>query len=85
MLQPLSSRLQTGLRFFPHPVPAMLSVDFTVHLPGGKEHNWLTTFRVYTIRGVGSASPPVVVLSASGELRTPEPTTYLFGRASQHL
>lgn len=29
------------------------------------------------MHGLGSASPPVVVLSASGELRTPEPTTYL--------
>src|SRR5690242_10985206 len=30
-----------------------------------------------TRHGVGSASPPVAVLSASGELRTPEPATYL--------
>jgi hypothetical protein len=29
------------------------------------------------MHGLGSASPPVVVLSASGELRAPEPTTYL--------
>jgi hypothetical protein len=76
MSQPLSSRLQTGLCFFPHPAPAMLSMDFTVHFPRNKEHNWLSTFRVYTMHGLGSASPPVVLLSASGELRTPEPTTY---------
>jgi hypothetical protein len=29
------------------------------------------------MRGLGSASSPVIVVSASGELRTPEPTTYL--------
>jgi hypothetical protein len=37
------------------------------------------------MHGVGSASPPVVLLSASGEFRTPEPTTFPFGQASQHL
>ena len=35
-----------------------------------------TTFRLCTMHGLGSASPPVVFLSASGELETPEPTTY---------
>ena len=30
-----------------------------------------------TIHGLGPASPPVIVLSASGELLTPEPITYL--------
>ncbi len=30
-----------------------------------------------TMHGLGSASPPVAFLSASGELETPEPTTYL--------
>jgi len=29
------------------------------------------------MHGLGSASPPVAFLSASGELETPEPTTYL--------
>jgi hypothetical protein len=29
------------------------------------------------MHGVGSASPPVAFLSASGELETPEPATYL--------
>ena len=42
-----------------------------------EEHNRLTTFHMCTMHGLGSASPPVVLLSASGELRTPEPTTYL--------
>ena len=29
------------------------------------------------MHGLGFASPPVMCLSASGELETPEPTTYL--------
>ena len=37
------------------------------------------------MHGLGSASPPVALLSASRELRTPEPATYLFGQACQHL
>src|SRR6266566_3604076 len=36
-----------------------------------------TTFHMGTIHGLGPASPPVIVLSASGELLTPEPITYL--------
>ena len=32
---------------------------------------------MYTMHGLGSASPPVGVLSASGELGTPEPPSYL--------
>ena len=42
-----------------------------------QEPGRLTTFHMCTMHGLGSASPPVVLLSASGELRTPEPTTYL--------
>ena len=37
------------------------------------------------MHGLGSASPPVVLLSASGELLPPEPTTFPFGQAFQHL
>ena len=40
-------------------------------------HDRFTTFHMSTMHGLGSASPPVIVVSASGELRTPEPTTYL--------
>ncbi len=42
-----------------------------------QEHDRFTTFHRYTMHGLGSASPPVVLVSASGELLTPEPTTYL--------
>ena len=32
---------------------------------------------MYTMHGLGSASPPMAFLSASRELETPEPATYL--------
>ena len=35
---------------------------------------------MYTMHGLGSASPPVAVMSASGELETPEPATSLLGK-----
>ena len=42
-----------------------------------QEHIRLTTFHMRTRYGLGSASPPVVLLSASGEMGTPEPATHL--------
>ena len=33
MLHPLSSRLQTSIRFLPPPVPAMLTVNLAIHFP----------------------------------------------------
>jgi hypothetical protein len=33
MLQPLSGRLQTSIRFLPPPVPAMLTVILAAHFP----------------------------------------------------
>ena len=41
-----------------------------------QEHGRLTTFRICTVHGVGPASSPVALLSASRELRTLEPATY---------
>lgn len=42
---------------------------------------WIAiTFRICTTHGVGFASPPVTVLSASRELGTLEPATYLLGK-----
>jgi hypothetical protein len=35
-----------------------------------QEHDRFTTFHISTVHGLGPASPPVVVLSASGELLT---------------
>ena len=55
----------------------MLSGYLTISLPAEQEHSRFTTFRMCTMHGLGSASSPVVLSSASGELGTPEPTTYL--------
>ena len=73
--------------------PSLLPSSCTGHTTGGphgplpshEEHSRLTTFRTRTMHGLGSASPPVALLSASGEFRAPEPTTIPFGQASQHL
>jgi hypothetical protein len=40
-------------------------------------HDRFITFRICTTHGLGFASPPVTVLSASRELGTLEPATYL--------
>src|SRR5579872_654300 len=77
MLHPLSIPLQAGFCFFPHPLPTMLSVFLAKGFPGVQGHDRFTTFHLSTTHGLGSASPPVIVVSASGELLTPEPTTYL--------
>jgi hypothetical protein len=76
-LHPLSIPLRAGFRFFPHPLPTMPSVCLAGDFPGIQGHDRFTTFHRCTMRGLGPASSPVIVVSASGELRTPEPTTYL--------
>jgi hypothetical protein len=58
------------------------STDYVINasydtLSSCEEHNRFTTFHRCTMHGLGSTSPPVGVSSASGELGTPEPPTYL--------
>src|SRR5438270_1009134 len=77
ILHPLSIPLQVGFCFFPHPLPTMPSVFLAKGFPGVQGHDRFTTFHMSTMHGLGPASPPVIVVSASGELRTPEPTTSL--------
>jgi hypothetical protein len=75
--QSLSVPLQGGFRFLPHPLPTMPSEDLAISLPVGQAHDRFITFYICTMHGLGSASPPVTVLSASRELGTLEPVTYL--------
>src|SRR5215470_3978583 len=77
MLHPLSIPLQAGVCFFPPPLPIMPWVFLTKGFPGIQGHDRFTTFHMGTMHGLGPASPPVIVVSASGELLTPEPITYL--------
>ena len=62
MSQPLSDPLQTGLRFFRHPIPAQSSASLTVRLP--VKLHWqpyrLTTFPACHKTDVGSAYSPAV-------------------------
>jgi hypothetical protein len=58
------------------------STDYVINasydaLSSCEEHNRFITFHRCTMHGLGSTSPPVGVSSASGELGTPEPPTYL--------
>jgi hypothetical protein len=49
--EPLSGSLQTGLRFFQHPLPAVYCAAFTVGLLSGlRERIGLTVFRVFDLR-----------------------------------
>jgi hypothetical protein len=55
----------------------MPSVSLAKGFPGIQGHDRFTTFHMGTIHGLGPASAPVIVVSASGELLTPDPTTSL--------
>ncbi len=55
----------------------MPSVFLAKGFPGVQGHDRFTTFHMGTMHGLGPAPPPVIVVSASGELLTPEPTTHL--------
>lgn len=49
--EPLSGSLQTGLRFFQHPLPAVYCAAFTVGLLSlRRERIGLTVFRVFDLR-----------------------------------
>ena len=58
--QPLSVRLQHGIRFLHHPLPAAPSVRFTTFLPIGEGYG-LTMFRRCNRDAVGPCSPPGVL------------------------
>jgi hypothetical protein len=77
MRQSLSVPLQGDFRFLPPPLPTMPSEDLAISLPVEQAHDRFITFYICTMHGLGSASPPVTVLSASRELGTLEPVTSL--------
>jgi hypothetical protein len=62
----------------------MPSVFLAKGFPGIQGPDRFTTFRMSTMHGLGSASPPVIVVSASGELLTASPDHLPFGQACQH-
>jgi hypothetical protein len=61
-LKPLSTRLQGGLRFFRHPVPAHQSVGLAARLPVWEMYG-VATFRLSDTGALGSAFPPAALVS----------------------
>jgi hypothetical protein len=61
MLQPLSPSLQSGLRFFHPPLPALPWAFLTVSFPLSEEKYGFTVFRSRNADGLGSLSPPVAL------------------------
>src|SRR6266487_3397279 len=53
---------------FRRPLPTMPSVFLAKGFPGVQGHDRFTTFHMSTMHGLGPTSPPVIVVSASGEL-----------------
>lgn len=67
MFQPVSRRLQPGLCFLHHPIPALPIALLTVCLLRGLRYG-LTTFLDHHTTGFGPVSPPVATLTASPTL-----------------
>ncbi len=84
MAQPLSIRLQDGIRFFDNPLPAPATAFLAVRLPEGRRYG-LTMFRVNNTSGVDPAYPPVALLSVCPHHIREHPATYLLVQACQHL
>src|SRR6266487_2669235 len=72
-IRPITRRLSLSPSSF-----ADHAVRRSCDLPSCKQaHDRFLTFHICTMHGLGSASPPVTVLSASRELGTLEPVTSL--------
>ena len=84
MLQLVSVSLQNGIRFFGYPRPAPLSASLTSRFPR-RERYGLSTFRLNTTDGLGSAFSPVARHLRWKRIDFPNLATYLLVSASQHL
>ena len=84
--QLLFTSLQSGIRFFHHPIPTNPSAFLTVSFPL-RENDGLTTFRIRTQDGLGSACSPVAFHLRVGKGEPEHPATYLLVQAYfvQHL
>ena len=63
MSQPVSGPLQSGVRFFHNPLPALPSDPLAVHLPVAWRRYGLTLFHISDTSGLGSAFSPVACRS----------------------
>jgi len=84
MLQSLSGRLQTGVRFLPDPLPAAPSACLAAHFPL-REGYGLTMFRIDTPVGQVVPLDRWRVICGRGELSPMHLATYLLVQAFKHL
>lgn len=75
IFQPVSWRLQPGLRFLHHPIPAPPIALLTVCLPTGQRYG-LTTFLDHHTTGLGPVYPPVAILTTYPHYKQEHPATY---------
>src|SRR3954449_10241699 len=77
---PLSGRLPAGVRFLPHPFPAVSSAPFAVGLPS-RGGDGVTSFISSITPGEGRAFRPGARHPGRGTLQPPPLATYLLVRA----
>jgi len=84
ILQPVSRRLQPGIRFLHPPVPAPPTTPLAGCLPKGQRYG-LTTFLDRHTTGLGSVSSPVAFMTTYSQFRQEHPATYRLVNACQLL
>jgi hypothetical protein len=75
----LSGPLQSGIRFFHTPLPALPTAFLTVGLPRRGSNTGLLCSVQFARDGLGSAYPPVVLVSVPLQPKKRGPTTFPFG------
>ena len=84
MFQPVSRRLQPGLRFLHQPIPAPPTAHPADCLPS-RQRCGLTTFLDHHTTGLGPVSPPVASLTTCLHYKQGHPATYRLVNAYQQL
>lgn len=84
LFQPVSQRLQPGLRFLHHPIPAPPTAYLAVCLPRGQRYG-LTTFLDHHTTGLGPVYTPVACSTTCPHFKQGHPATYRLVNAYQQL
>jgi len=84
ILQPVSRRLQPGIRFLHPPVPAPPTAPLAGCLPKGQRYG-LTTFLDHHTTGVGSVFSPAALMTTYSQSKQEHPATYRLVNACQLL
>lgn len=76
--QPLSGPLQSGIRFLRFPLPTLPTAFLTVGLPQRGSYTGLPCSAQFARDGLGSAYPPVALVSVPPQLEKEGPATFPF-------